>query len=273
MKIGPMDTDQKVFVIAEVGVNHEGDEAVAARLVRLAAQAGADAVKFQTFKVENYVSDAYGEARVQRLKKFALPFEAFGRLARVAGEAGILFLSTPLDLESAKYLDTIAPAFKIASGDNNFWPLLLQVAATGKPTLLSCGLADLAAVDRAKSFIEAEWRRLGITQELALLHCVSSYPVPPDQANLRSIQLLRERFGGTVGYSDHTNGLDAALMSVALGARIIEKHFTLDKHYSEFRDHQLSADPAELKHLISKVRELESRGVGRSGSPARQQAV
>ncbi len=256
MKIGSLDTQSQVIIIAEIGVNHEGDEKAAEKMIRLAAASGADIVKFQTFKVGRYVSPAYGQERLERLKKFELSFDAFRRLAGVAKEENVLFLSAALDLERARCLEEIVPAFKIASGDNDFFPLMRQTAQTGKPLIVSSGLADLEILKRAKECIEGIWRDLSITQEMAVLHCVSSYPVPPQEANLASIPFLKEKLGCVVGYSDHTLGLDAPLMAAAMGARIIEKHFTLDKNYSEFRDHRLSATPDELKNLVKKIREL-----------------
>jgi sialic acid synthase SpsE len=252
MKIGDRDLDRDVFVVAEVGNNHEGDYALAEELVRLAAQAGADAVKFQTIVPEKLVSPAETE-RVRQLRRFQLSYDQFTQLAGVAARHAILFLSTPFDLDSARFLDPLVPAFKIASGDNDFFPLLEIVARTGKPILLSVGLMDLEEVQRSKAFVERIWRGQGVRGELALLHCVVSYPTPPEQANLLAIREL-QALGVTAGYSDHTLGIEAAVLSVALGARIVEKHFTIAKGHSDFRDHQLSADPAELAELVRRVR-------------------
>ena len=253
MIIGNVDTSARVLVVAEIGNNHEGSFDVARDLVKQAAAAGVGAVKFQTFRTDHYVS-ASDAARYKRLKSFELSEAQFGELARVARSLGLLFISTPLDLGSAAFLDGIVDAFKIASGDNNFFPLLAQVAKTGKPVIVSTGLADLDLVARAVSFVRSQWTEVGVAGRLAVLHCVSSYPVPPEEANVSAVKVLAERFDCCVGYSDHTKGIDAAVLSVAAGARIIEKHFTLDKHYSDFRDHQLSADPPEMRQLVEKVR-------------------
>ncbi len=254
MKIADRDLNRDVLIVAEVGNNHEGSRALAEEMIGRAAEAGADAVKFQTFRTEHYVSRR-DEARFRRLKSFELSYADFEALAGAARAANLIFLSTPFDLESARFLNGLVPAFKIASGDNNFYPLLETVAGFGKPVLLSAGLADLPQLRRSKALIEQVWQQAGVRQELALLHCVTSYPVPPAEANLAAIGRLRQEFGGTVGYSDHTAGIDAAVLAVALGARIVEKHFTIDKHYSDFRDHQLSADPAEMAALVRRVRE------------------
>ncbi|MCC6728482.1 MAG: N-acetylneuraminate synthase family protein [Chthonomonadales bacterium] len=256
MRIGCRDTSEGVLVVAEIGNNHEGSLERARRMVREAAAAGADAVKFQTFRVELFASPL-DAARFARLHSFELPPAAFAELAAVAREEGVLFISTPLDLPSVDVLAPIAAALKVASGDNDFEPLLARVAGTGLPVLLSTGLADLATVDRAVRCLSAHgaWPA---GERVALLHCVSSYPVPAEEANLLAIGSLRRRYGLTAGYSDHCLGTAAVLASVALGARIVEKHFTLDKGLSDFRDHRLSADPAELRQMVRAIRDLEA---------------
>ena len=257
MKIGRVETTDQVMIVAEVGNNHEGNAALAEELIDRAAEAGADAVKFQTFKTEHLVRRT-DEARFQRLKSFELSQEQFMSLAEKARAAGILFLSTPFDLDSARFLEPIVPAYKIASGDNNFMPLIGQLAKTGKPLILSTGLATIEDLRTTTALIRRVWAEHAIDQALALLHCVSSYPTPPEQANLLAIATLRREFEAMVpGYSDHTMGIEAAVLSVGLGARIIEKHFTIDQNLSEFRDHKLSADPAELAELVRRVREAE----------------
>jgi len=254
MKIGNFDTDERVLVVAEIGNNHEGDFGVARELTQAAAMCGVAAVKFQTFRTEYYVSKS-DEKRFARLKSFELTLGQFRELRELACSLGLLFISTPLDLDSVAGLEGMVDAYKIASGDNTFYPLVSQVARTGKPMIISTGISDGKQVKHAVDFVRCQWNKVGITDgQLALLHCVSSYPVAPEQANLRSIPYLVKNFPGvTVGYSDHTQGITAALAAVALGARIVEKHFTLDKNYSDFRDHQLSADPEEMKELVAKI--------------------
>ncbi len=251
MKIGSLDAERRVLVIAEVGNNHEGDFALAQDLVGKAAEAGADAVKFQTFRTEDFVRRRDAE-RFARLKSFELTYEQFTALSMQARAAGLLFISTPLDLTSARFLGTIADAVKIASGDNTFVPLLRAVAQTGRPVILSGGLADTPVLAAQRDFLRSEGVR-----ELAVLHCVTSYPVEPGDANLSAIATLRRDLGGTIGYSDHTLGIEAAVLSVALGARIVEKHFTISKTHSSFRDHQLSADPSDLKEMVERIRRAE----------------
>ena len=252
MKIDNFDLEKRIMIVAEIGNNHEGDFALAQDLIGLAAEAGAHAVKFQTYRTEQYISRRE-ERRFARLKSYELSAEQFATLSKIATQAGLVFLSTPFDLESARLLRHQVAAYKIASGDLNFFPLLEAVAETGNPVILSTGLATLDQIRAATQTIQGIWQTRAIEQELAILHCVSSYPVPANEANLAAIRRLQQEFQCTVGYSDHTLGIEAAALSVALGARIIEKHFTIDKHYSDFRDHQLSADPVEMRELVSRI--------------------
>ena len=253
MKIGSIDLKREVLVVAEIGNNHEGNFALAQELVRRAAEAGAQAVKFQTIVPELLVS-ASETARLEQLRRFAFSYDQFAMLAETAARENVMFMSTPFDLKSVAALAPLVPAFKVASSDNNFMPLLEAVASVGKPVLLSTGMASLADIRRACAVLERAWRPPGTKPALVLLHCVSSYPAPMEVANLRAIRTLEQETGYVVGYSDHTLGIEAAVLSVALGARIIEKHFTLSKNLSAFRDHQLSAEPAELAELVRRVR-------------------
>ncbi|MGE5417647.1 MAG: N-acetylneuraminate synthase family protein [Acidobacteriota bacterium] len=254
MKVDSFDIGKEVLVIAEIGNNHEGSFTLAEEMIGLAADAGVGAVKFQTIVPTKLVSVSETE-RIKQLSRFQFTYEQFEKLAQTAQKAGLMFLSTPFDIESAAILDRFVPAFKISSGDNNFYPLLEVIAGTGKPVIMSTGLTDMTGVAYSKAFIENIWREQNIVQDIAILHCVSSYPVGPEQVNLQAINTLKQ-LGCTVGYSDHTLGIDASLFAVALGARIIEKHFTKDKNYSSFRDHQLSADPQEMTELVKRIKEL-----------------
>ena len=254
MRIGHLNTADRVVVVAELGNNHEGDFARARAMVRAAAECGADAVKVQAFRTEDFVSPS-DAARFARLQGFELAPEQFRVLADDARAAGVGFVTTPLDLGSADALEPFVDAFKVASSDLAFFPLLERLARSPKPLILSTGLSALEEVERAAAFV-ARHRAPGA--ELAILHCVSAYPTPPGQAQLGAIRALRQRFDAVIGYSDHTTGIDAAVLAVGAGARIIEKHFTLDKAQSDFRDHQLSADPPELRELIARVRLAEA---------------
>jgi len=253
MKIKDINIRDKVLIIAEIGNNHEGSYSLAEDMIGLAEESGADAVKFQTFQTEHYLS-VNDKERYKRLKSFELTFNEFEKLSNIAKELGILFISTPFDLESALFLNSIVDAMKISSGDNTFYPLIQSVAETGKPIIMSTGLVDIQQIMKSKTLIENIWAEKDIVQDLAILHCVSAYPVEAQYANLRAIQSLRESLDCTVGLSDHTIGTTSAIVSVALGARIIEKHFTIDKHFSDFRDHQISCDPQDMKQLVQSVR-------------------
>jgi N,N'-diacetyllegionaminate synthase len=255
MRIGGHDIAARVLVVAEIGNNHEGDLQVARELVRQASESGAHAVKFQVFRTERYVSGSQ-EARVAQLRRFELRYEDFAGLAELARSLGLLVLATPLDLESAAFVAGIVDGVKVASGDNDFYPLLRQLAAGDKPLVVSTGLSDLDQVGRAVRTIEDV--RGARSARLALLHCVTAYPAQPAELNLRAIPLLAERFGYPIGYSDHTLGVQAAVLAVAAGARIVEKHFTLENVESDFRDHALSARPAEMRELVELVAAAEA---------------
>lgn len=258
MRKGIGDLAAGILIVAEIGNNHEGDVERAGRMIEEAARCGAGAVKFQTFQTEHYVGYSDAE-RFKRLKGFELPYECLPSLAEAAHRRGLLFLSTPFDLESAARLDPIVDVFKVASGDNDFIPLLERLAASAKPIIISTGSSDVATVDRAVSVIRRVRQGRPEGDDIALLHCVSAYPVPPEEANLLSIPFLAQRYPGLpIGYSDHVLGIEACLAAAALGARILEKHFTLDKNLSDYRDHRLSADPAEMAELVRRIRIVEA---------------
>ena len=249
-------TLDRTWIAAEIGVNHEGDEAVAIDLINKAAHAGADAVKFQTFEIEHYISTEQPE-RYQRTKGFQLSRDAFRRLKAAADAAGVLFFSTPLSFHDVAFLDEIAPIFKVSSGDLTFLDLIETIAATNKPMIVSTGLGShdeiAAAVDRILS-VRPSARDDG---SLMLMHCVSVYPTDANNANLRNIQWLKDAFGVPVGYSDHTLGTKACELAVAVGAVALEKHFTYRKEDQAFHDHRLSADPDDLVALVAMVRQAE----------------
>jgi N-acetylneuraminate synthase/N,N'-diacetyllegionaminate synthase len=256
MKIGHVDTCERVLIVAEIGNNHEGDLDRARAMIREAAAAGADAVKFQTIVPERLISSDQS-GRLAQLRRFTFTRPQFEALAAEAAGAGVVFLSTPFDLDAIDWLDALVPAYKVASGDNDFFPLLDRVAQTGKPVMVSLGFGGHARAADIVSYFSGAWRRHGIDGgELALLHCIAAYPTIDEDAGLGAIRMLLG-LGITVGYSDHTLGIKAAELAVAAGARIVEKHFTLDKAQSTFRDHRLSADPAEMRTLVTAVRRAD----------------
>jgi sialic acid synthase SpsE len=257
MYIDRLTKEGKTFIVAEIGNNHEGDFNLAKQLISLASDSGADAVKFQTFIPEYYVNTNLRD-RIKLLKSFQFNQDEFYRLSEFAKELNILFFSTPFDIESAVFLNKIQPLFKISSGDNTFYPLIDKICDFGKPIMISTGLSDKKNIDKMYNRILTNWNKKNIESSLFLLHCVSSYPVPSNEANISAISNLRSSYpNASIGYSDHTIGIEAALAAVSLGAVIIEKHFTIDNNYSDFRDHKLSSDPKEFKQLVKSIRNIE----------------
>ena len=253
------------FIIAEAGVNHNGDLELARRLVDAAAEAGADAVKFQTFSADRLATAAAPQADYQRrntgieesqramLHRLELTAEAHRELMARCRERGILFLSSPFDEDSADFLEELGvPAFKIPSGELTNVPFLAHVARKGRPLIVSTGMATLDEVRPAVETI----RQAG-SPPLALLHCVSSYPAQPADVNLRAMATLREAFAVPVGFSDHTAGTDIALAAVALGANILEKHLTLDRTLPG-PDHLASLEPDEWIAMVAALRRIEA---------------
>ena len=251
------------FVIAEAGVNHNGDLGRALALVDAAADARADAVKFQTFRTDLVVTARAPQAAYQRrnaparsqrdmIRRLELSEDAHRRLKSRAERRGLVFLSTPFDAPSADFLFTLGvPAFKIPSGELTNLPFLRHIARFRRPILLSTGMSTLTEVAVAVAVL----RRAGGTQ-LALLHCVSCYPARLKDVNLRAIETLAGRFGVPVGYSDHTMGTGASLAAVARGAVIIEKHLTLDRRLKG-PDHAASLEPREFAALVQGIRDVE----------------
>lgn len=258
-------TGAPVFIVAEAGVNHNGDPALARQLVDVAAQAGADAVKFQTFRSESLVTRnapkaAYqcettgaGEGQLEMLARLELTLDQHAEIQAHCAKRGILFFSTPFDETSADVLEKLGvQLFKLPSGEITNLPLLRHVASKGKPIILSTGMSTLAEVSEAVTAI----RGAG-DPPLALLHCLSAYPAPASEINLRAMDTLREQFGCPVGLSDHTLGIEVAIAAVARGAAIVEKHFTLDKRLPG-PDHEASLAPTELAALVQAIRTVEA---------------
>ncbi len=240
--------DHEVAIIAEIGVNHEGDPDAALKLLRMAAEAGADAVKFQTYTPARYASASDPE-RLIRVGQFALDEKAHQALAREAEQLDVSVFSTPLSEDVVPLLDELFPAFKIASGDLTFEPVIRAALGTGKPVILSTGLGDMTEIEQAIEWVRDEVGDAVLRDRLVLMHCVSAYPTPIDQANVLSVPYLAEKTGLRVGYSNHVIGPDACLAAVALGACMVEVHFTDCKTGREFRDHELSCEPDDLRYL------------------------
>jgi len=257
---------ESCFVVAEAGINHNGDIKLAKRLVDVAVDARADAVKFQTFKTEKFISKNIvipkhiksAESFFETIRKLELSEKDHYELSGYCKQKGIIFMSTPLDNSCVDLLDTIGvPVFKIASCDLNNLPLVKYIAKKRKPIILSTGMGTMEEIKEAVEAIESNGNN-----NLILLHCVSAYPPKVEEINLKAMETLRNVFKLPVGYSDHTIGINISLAAVALGAKVIEKHFTLDKKM-DGPDHAASANPKELKNLISGIREIEkSLGTG-----------
>lgn len=255
----------KTFVIAEAGVNHNGSLELAKKLVDVAVAAGADAVKFQTFKAEKLVSKAAQKAAYQKqttavdesqyemIKKLELDENSHRALISYCKEKRIMFLSTPFDHDSIDMLNDFGmPIFKIPSGEITNLPYLRHIGRLGKEVILSTGMSDLGEVEDALDILVQE----GVPKEkISVLHATTEYPCPIDEVNLRAMLTIREAFGVKVGYSDHTQGIEVPIAAVAMGACVIEKHFTLDRTM-EGPDHKASLEPQELKAMVTAIRRV-----------------
>lgn len=257
----------KVLIIAEAGVNHNGSLDLARKLIQVAADAGADIVKFQTFKAANLVSKSAIKAEYQKknhftkndtqfemLKKLEMDEEMHKELVEYCKLKRIVFMSTGFDEESNNMLDQFdIPFYKIPSGEITNKPYLEQISSKGKPVIISSGMADLGEIEAAiKIFLDGGLERKQIT----ILHCNTEYPTPMEDVNLKAMLTIKEAFKVKVGYSDHTKGIEVPIAAVALGAEVIEKHFTLDRNMIG-PDHKASIEPMELKLMVDSIRNIE----------------
>ena len=242
----------KPFIIAEIGNNHEGSFSNAMKLIDLAAWAGATAVKFQTYKVENYINPIQDE-RYKRLTKFQLTFEKFKKLKLYANKKKLYFISTPLDLESANFLKSNSDYLKIASGDNNYFDLIESLLKSKKPLIISSAFADLKLLDKVIKLVKSKKDKNFYKKKFALLQCTGSYPTKHKDVHLNVITSLKNRYKCNVGFSDHTTDNVASISATAFGAMIFEKHFTLDNNFSNFIDHKVSLNPGAFKKYVKDV--------------------
>ena len=244
-----MNNQKKVFIIAEAGDNHNGDYDTALKLVDKAVEAGADCVKFQTFVTERVISKlaekadyqkestGTGESQYEMVKKLELSFEQFRQIKKYCEQKKIIFLSTPF--------------WKIPSGEITNLPYLEKIAHTGKDIIMSTGMCTMEEIQKAIDILKKNG-----AGKITLLHCNTEYPTPYEDVNLRAMKTMAETFGVEVGYSDHTKGIEVPIAAVAMGAVVIEKHFTLDKNMPG-PDHKASLEPDELKQMIQSVRNIE----------------
>lgn len=262
----------KVFVIAEAGVNHNGSLELAKKLIDVAVDAGADAVKFQTFKADKLVSKSAQKAEYQKqttsadesqyemIKKLELNESAHRELISYCKQKQIMFLSTPFDHDSINLLHNFEmPIFKIPSGEITNLPYLQHIGRLGKEVILSTGMADLGEIEDA---LDALVQSGTLIENITVLHATTEYPCPIEDVNLRAMQTIKAAFGVKVGYSDHTQGIEVPIAAVAMGACVIEKHFTLDRTM-EGPDHKASLEPEELKAMVQGIcRVSEALGSG-----------
>jgi len=256
-----------IIVIAEAGVNHNGSILLAKRLIDVAAETGADFIKFQTFKTELNISKTAEKAEYQKkntgdekesqfdmAKKLELKFEDFRELHTYCRDKGIGFLSTGFDNPSIDFLDELGQTFfKIPSGEIINKPYLQHIARKGKPVIMSTGMANLGEIEDAIEILKHEGLKHG---QITVLHCTTEYPTPMEEVNLMAMQAIKEAFKVKTGYSDHTHGIEIPIAAAALGAVVIEKHFTLDRNM-DGPDHKASIEPHELKAMIRAIRNVE----------------
>lgn len=254
----------RIYIIAEAGVNHNGSPDIAKKMVDSAVEAGADCIKFQTFNPPDMVSRKACKANYQRittdsaesqiemLQRLALKKDEFISLKNYCDKREVDFLSTPFDLDSIDFLEKLGcDRWKIPSGEITNYPYLVKIARTGKPVIMSTGMSTIQEIRQAMDVLI----RNG-SGEISLLHCNTQYPTPFEDVNLRAMLTLKDVFGVTVGYSDHTLGIEVPIAAVAMGAQIIEKHFTLDRNM-DGPDHSASLEPDELKDMVDSVRNIE----------------
>lgn len=251
---------EKIFIIAEAGVNHNGSIQLAKKLIDKAVEAGADCIKFQTFKTENLVNKnavkadyqiintKNNDTQFEMLKKLELSYSDFLQLKNYSDKKGIIFLSTPFDIETIEFLAPILPFFKIPSGEITNLPYLRKINSYKKDVILSTGLSTLEEVKQAVKILK--------DCRVKVLHCTTEYPCPYKDVNLNAMLSLKKELNVDIGYSDHTIGIEIPIMAVSLGAKIIEKHFTLDKNM-DGPDHKASLEPHELKKMIIAIRNVE----------------
>jgi len=255
MKLFGKNLKKDFIVIAEIGINHEGNFNYAKKLLNLASKTGADAVKFQCYSPERYVSSSEVE-RYKRIKKFSLSKKQFKQLSILAKKKNIGFFATPFTEDYVPFLSKISKVFKIASGDFNFKPLIKACVKTKKPIILSTGLATIKEIQSTLKWIK-EYGGKEYLKKIVLLQCVTAYPTPIEQANVLSMTYLKKKFKTLVGYSNHVMGSEACLAAVSLGASVIEVHFTDNKKNRKFHDHALSFEPDELKEFIKNAKKIK----------------
>ncbi|MCL2116402.1 MAG: N-acetylneuraminate synthase [Methanobrevibacter sp.] len=252
---------EKIFIIAEIGVNHNGDINLAKKMIKEAAKSGANAVKFQTFITEDMITkntkkakyqekNSKGSSQAEMIKKLELSKDDFFELSNYARSNNVLFLSSPFDIKSVDLLDKLdVPGFKIGSGELNNFELLEYIEKKGKPIIISTGMSTLEEIQETYNFIKNK-------DQLIILHCITGYPSKFEDANLKFITTLKEKFEVPIGFSDHSLGIELAIASVGLDVCVIEKHFTIDKTL-DGPDHKASLEPQDFKAMVDAIRNVE----------------
>jgi len=247
----------EVFVIAEIGSNHEGDFERAKKLLRLASESGANAVKFQVYTGDTLVNRLESPTRHQHFKRFELTYEQYIELAEIAKELKTMFMASIWNREALEILNPYISIYKIGSGDLNAYEMIEATVRTGKPMIMSCGLATMADLEEVVQYIGSLDPSYIHDRKLCLLQCTVMYPIPDSDANLKSMILIKERTGLPVGFSDHTVGTYASEIAVSMGAQVIEKHFTDQREGRQFRDHKISLTREEMQELVHKFKKIK----------------
>lgn len=260
---------KRTLIIAEAGVNHNGSLETAKSLIRAAKECGADVIKFQTAKLESLVSKSAPMAEYQMkntgvkqsqkemLRKLLLPFDDFHILSDCCKEFNIQFLSTPFDIDSIHFLNSLQDIWKVPSGEITDYPYLVEIAKTGKEVILSTGMSEMNEIHEA---VDLLWKQGA--KGIRILHCTTNYPTPMEEVNLNVLNELKDEFHCPVGYSDHTKGIEISIAAVAMGASVVEKHLTLDRNMPG-PDHKASLEPYEFKNMVQAIRNIEiAKGSG-----------
>lgn len=247
---------KKIFIVAEIGNNHEGNFQLAKKLIYEAYRCGVDAVKFQVFKTDLFIHNQ-DKKSYKKFKKFELSQKKFLLLKRYSEKLGLTFFGSAFDNESLDFLIRNTNIIKVASSENVNLEMINKILKNGKKCIISTGFLNTNLIKKLINNLNKSFSKNFLRKKLSLMHCISSYPVNNKDLNLNVIKELKKNFNLNIGYSDHSLGSDACKIAVSLGAKIIEKHFTLDKNFSNFRDHKLSADPKEMREIVNYIKDIE----------------
>ena len=252
-----MNSKKKIFIVAEIGNNHEGSVSNARKLIYKAKNSGADAVKFQIFKPDLYVHKDQSK-RLKTLKKFQLSYKQFLSLKKYSNQLKIKFFSSAFDLERLNFTLKHTSIVKVASPDNNNFIFLDKILKLKKKCIISTGLLNFKQIGSLVTNLKKKYSKRYLEKNICLLHCVSSYPAKDNDMNLNFISQMQKRYKLPIGFSDHSIGIEAPIVAASLGAKVIEKHFTLDNNFSNFRDHKVSLNPTNFKKMVQSIRRVEN---------------